>query len=311
MKLKGEPAAVAAKHKISDKHVEKLLARYRIENGHKFRLKDHDPGDTGGHLMDKDEAQTLLVGGVERLSDQQEKLYAQDQWALLCMFQAMDAAGKDGTIKHVMSGINPQGVEVTSFKSPGPEALEHDFLWRSNRALPERGRIGIFNRSYYEEVLVVRVHPEILQKQRLPKPVVGKHIWKERLESLTAYERFLTRQGTLVLKFFLHLSKDEQKRRFLSRLDEPDKNWKFSAADLAERGFWDDYQDAYEEAIRGTATPYAPWYVVPADNKWFTRLIVVAAMNKALHDLDLSYPKVSDATRGALAEARVKLETED
>jgi PPK2 family polyphosphate:nucleotide phosphotransferase len=311
MKLKGEPAAVAAKHKISDKHVEKLLARYRIENGHKFRLKDHDPGDTGGHLMDKDEAQTLLVGGVERLSDQQEKLYAQDQWALLCMFQAMDAAGKDGTIKHVMSGINPQGVEVTSFKSPGPEALEHDFLWRSNRALPERGRIGIFNRSYYEEVLVVRVHPEILQKQRLPKPVVGKHIWKERLESLTAYERFLTRQGTLVLKFFLHLSKDEQKRRFLSRLDEPDQNWTFSAADLAERGFWDDYQDAYEEAIRGTATPYAPWYVVPADNKWFTRLIVVAAMNKALHDLDLSYPKVSDATRGALAEARVKLETED
>jgi len=308
---KHEPKEVAAKYKISGKNVEKLLARYRIENGHKFRLKDHDPGDTGGHLMDKGEAQALLIGGVERLAEQQQKLYAQDQWSLLCMFQAMDAAGKDGTIKHVMSGVNPQGVEVSSFKSPGPEALEHDFLWRSNLALPERGRIGIFNRSYYEEVLVVRVHPEILQKQRLPKALVGKHIWKERLESLTAYERFLTRQGTVVLKFFLHLSKDEQKRRFLSRLDEPDKNWKFSAADLAERGYWDDYQDAYEEAIKATAAPHAPWYVVPADNKWFTRLIVVAAMYKALHDLHLEYPTVSDAQRGALDAARVKLEGED
>ena len=308
---KHDPKAVAAKHNISGKTIEKLLARYRVENGHKFRLKDHDPGDTGGHLMDKDEAHALLTGGVGRLSEHQQKLYAQDQWALLCMFQAMDAAGKDGTIKHVMSGINPQGVQVTSFKSPGPEALEHDFLWRSNRALPERGRIGIFNRSYYEEVLVVRVHPDILQKQRLPELLVGKHIWKERLESLAAYERFLTRQGTLVMKFFLHLSKDEQKRRFLSRLDEPDKNWKFSAADLAERGFWDDYQEAYEEAIKATAAPHAPWYVVPADNKWFTRLIVVAAMNKALHDLKLEYPAVSDSARGALEAARVKLEAED
>ncbi len=310
-RLKHKPEDIIAKYDVSPKHVEKLLARYRVEDGKKFRLKDQDPADTGGHLMDKHEAQALLVGGVERLSEQQEKLYAQDQWSLLCIFQAMDAAGKDGTIKHVMSGINPQGVEVTSFKQPGPEALEHDFLWRANRTLPERGRIGIFNRSYYEEVLVVRVHPEILQKQRLPTPLVGKHIWKERLESLAAYERFLTRQGTVVLKFFLHLSKEEQKRRFLSRLDESEKNWKFSAADLAERGFWDDYQDAYEAAIQATATPHAPWYVVPADNKWFTRLVVVAAMNRALRGMDLEYPKVSDAARGALEAARTKLETED
>jgi PPK2 family polyphosphate:nucleotide phosphotransferase len=308
---KHEAKEVAAKYNISAKHIEKLLARYRVENGHKFRMKDHDPGDTGGHLMSKDEAHALLIGGVERLSEMQERLYAQDQWALLCMFQAMDAAGKDGTIKHVMSGINPQGVQVSSFKAPGPEALEHDFLWRSNRALPERGRIGIFNRSYYEEVLVVRVHPEILQKQRLPKDLVTKHIWKERLESLAAYERFLTRQGTVVLKFFLHLSKDEQKRRFLSRLDEPDKNWKFSASDLAERGFWDDYQDAYEDTIRATAAPHAPWYVVPADNKWFTRLIVVAAMFDALRKLHLKYPTVSPEARGALEAARVKLESEN
>ena len=302
---------MAAKYNVSPKTIEKLLARYRVENGHKFRLKDHDPGDTGGHLMDKDEAQALLVGGVERLSEQQEKLYAQDQWALLCMFQAMDAAGKDGTIKHVMSGVNPQGVQVTSFKAPGPEALEHDFLWRSTIALPERGRIGIFNRSYYEEVLVVRVHPDILEKQRLPKPLVTKHIWKERLEAFSAYERFLARQGTVVLKFFLNLSKEEQKRRFLSRLEEPDKHWKFSTSDLAERGFWDEYQHAYDAAIRATATPDAPWYVVPADNKWFTRLIVVAAMNRALAGLDLRYPSVSKETREALEAARIKLESEN
>ncbi len=310
-RVKTESAAVAAKHNISGKHVQKLLARYRVENGHKFRLKHHDPADTGGHAMSKDEAHALLLGGVDRLSEQQERLYAQDQWSVLCLFQAMDAAGKDGTIKHVMSGINPQGVQVTSFKAPGPEALVHDFLWRSNRALPERGRIGIFNRSYYEEVLVVRVHPDILQKQQLPKELVNKHIWNERLESIAAYERFLTRQGTVVLKFFLHLSKEEQKRRFLSRLDEPEKNWKFSASDLAERGFWDDYQDAYEAAIQATALPHAPWYVVPADNKWFTRLIVVAAINDALRKLKLEYPTVDDSARGALDAARVKLESED
>jgi PPK2 family polyphosphate:nucleotide phosphotransferase len=308
---KHDPDEVAAKYNLSVKKVQKLLARYRVTDGHKFRLKDHDPGDTGGHLLSKSESHALLTGAVEVLSEQQEKLYAQDQWSVLCIFQAMDAAGKDGTIKHVMSGVNPQGVVVTSFKSPGPEALAHDFLWRANRALPERGRIGIFNRSYYEEVLVVRVHPAILEKQKLPASLVTKHIWKERLESIAAYERFLTRQGTIVLKFFLHLSKDEQKRRFLSRLDEPEKNWKFSAADMAERGFWDDYQHAYEATIKGTASPYAPWYVVPADNKWFTRLVVVAAINHALRDLDLSFPKVSDQARDALAAARVKLESEE
>jgi PPK2 family polyphosphate:nucleotide phosphotransferase len=230
---------------------------------------------------------------------------------VLCIFQALDAAGKDGTIKHVMSGVNPQGIQVTSFKAPGPEALEHDFLWRSNRALPARGRIGIFNRSYYEEVLVVHVHPKILESQRLPKSLVTKHIWKERLESIAAYEQFLVRQGTMVLKFFLHLSKEEQKRRFMSRLDEPEKNWKFSAGDLAERGFWDDYQHAYEKTIAETAAPHAPWYVVPADNKWFTRLVVVAAMNHALHGLDLAFPTVSEQARVALGTARADLEAED
>lgn len=309
--MKHEPEAVAAKYKISPQRVAKLLSRHCVEDGRQFRLKDHDPGDTGGLTMGQDEAHALLIGGVEALSEHQEKLYAQDQWALLCVLQAMDAAGKDGTIKHVMSGVNPQGVEVTSFKAPGPEALEHDFLWRSNRALPERGRIGIFNRSYYEEVLVVRVHQDILQKQHLPKKLITKHIWKERLEAIAAYERFLTGQGTVIVKFFLHLSKDEQKRRFLSRLDESEKNWKFSTSDLAERGFWDDYQNAYDEAIRATATPHAPWYVVPADNKWYSRLIVVAAMNHALRNLDLIYPKVSDEQRAALDVARAKLESED
>jgi PPK2 family polyphosphate:nucleotide phosphotransferase len=309
--LKHEPETVAAKYDISPKRIAKLLVRHRVEDGSGFRLKDHDPGDTGGYEMDKGEANALLAGGVENLSDHQEKLYAQDKWALLCIFQAMDAAGKDGTIKHVMSGVNPQGVEVTSFKAPGPEALEHDFLWRANRALPERGRIGIFNRSYYEEVLVVRVHQDILEKQRLPGELITKHIWKERLEAIEAYERFLTRQGTVVLKFFLHLSKEEQKRRFLSRLDETKKNWKFSINDLAERAYWGDYQEAYEEAIQATATANAPWYVVPADNKWYSRLVVVAAMNHALRALDLEFPKVTDDQRAALDAARAKLEAED
>jgi PPK2 family polyphosphate:nucleotide phosphotransferase len=307
---KHEPETVAAKYDISPKRVAKLLARHRVEDSSGFRLKDHNPGDTGGYMMDKDEADALLAGGVENLSDHQEKLYAQEQWALLCIIQAMDAAGKDGTIKHVMSGLNPQGVEVTSFKAPGPEALEHDFLWRANHALPERGRIGIFNRSYYEEVLVVRVHQDILEKQRLPGKLITKHIWKERLGVIEAYERFLTRQGTVVVKFFLHLSKDEQKRRFLSRLDETEKNWKFSINDLAERAFWDDYQVAYEEAIQATATPHAPWYVVPADNKWYSRLVVVAAMNHALRALDLEFPKVTDDQRATLDAARAKLEAD-
>jgi len=305
-----KPAAKPAAHDLSPKRLAKLLARHRVEDGRGFRLKDHDPADTGGRMIDKQDGHALLTNGVQALEDYQEKLYAQDEWALLCVLQAMDAAGKDGTIKHVMSGVNPQGVQVTSFKTPGPQELEHDFLWRCNNALPQRGRIGIFNRSYYEEVLVVRVHQTILQKQRLPKQLITKHIWKERLEAIAAYERFLTQQGTLVLKFFLHVSKEEQKRRFLSRLDEPEKNWKFSTSDLAEREYWDDYQEAYEEAIRATATSYAPWYVVPADNKWYSRVVVVEAINHGLRSLDLTFPKVSDEQRAALAVARGKLEKE-
>jgi PPK2 family polyphosphate:nucleotide phosphotransferase len=252
----------------------------------------------------------LLEAGTAALAAHQEKLYAQDRWSVLCVFQAMDAAGKDGTIKHVMSGINPQGVQVTSFKHPSAEELDHTYFWRCFKALPERGRIGIFNRSHYEEVLVVRVHPKILDKQRLPAELVGKRIWKERLESIAAMEEYLARQGTVILKFFLHLSKDEQKKRFLARLDEPEKNWKFSASDLAERAYWDDYMTAYEEAIAATATPDAPWFVVPADNKWFTRLVVVATMNEALSQLDLAFPEVTNEQRTALAAARTKLESE-
>lgn len=297
-------------YKVSRKEIRALIDRYRVTDGKKFRLKDHDPGDTGGHQMSRVQARDLLEAGTAALAAHQEKLYAQDRWSVLCVFQAMDAAGKDGTIKHVMSGINPQGVQVTSFKAPGPEDLDHDFLWRIWRALPERGRIGIFNRSHYEEVLVVRVHPKILDKQRLPAELVGKRIWKERLESIAAMEEYLARQGTVILKFFLHLSKDEQKKRFLARLDEPEKNWKFSASDLAERAYWDDYMTAYEEAIAATATPDAPWFVVPADNKWFTRLVVVATMNEALSQLDLAFPEVTNEQRTALAAARTKLESE-
>lgn len=303
--------ALQKEHDLSPKNIRKLLARYRIEKGDKFRLRDHDPGDTGGRLINKEDAGLLLAHGVQRLSDQQEKLYAQDQWSMLCILQAMDAAGKDGTIKHVMSGVNPQGVHITSFKVPGPQALAHDFLWRANVALPERGMIGIFNRSYYEEVLVVRVHPDLLIPQRLPDAVKSKHIWKERLEAISAYERYLSRQGTVVLKFFLNLSPEEQKRRFLSRLEEPEKNWKFNFGDVAERRHWEDYQCCYEAVIRATATPFAPWYVVPADNKWFSRLVVVEAINESLRQLDLKFPKVSAEERERFAAARGELEAND
>jgi PPK2 family polyphosphate:nucleotide phosphotransferase len=303
-------AGSEALYKVSRKQIRAVVDRYRVTDGKKFRLKDYDPGDTAGHLMSREQARALLEGGTDNLAVSQEKLYAENRWSLLCVFQAMDAAGKDGTIKHVMSGVNPQGVQVTSFKAPGPEDLDHDFLWRIWRALPERGRIGIFNRSHYEEVLVVRVHPDILDKQRLPTALVGKRIWKERLRSIASMEDYLAGQGTVVLKFFLHVSKDEQKKRFLARLDEPEKNWKFSAGDLAERGYWDDYMTAYEDAIAATATPRAPWFVVPADNKWFTRLVVVAAMNDALNRLDLAFPDVTDEQRAALATAREKLESE-
>ncbi|WP_431303083.1 polyphosphate kinase 2 family protein [Sediminicoccus sp. BL-A-41-H5] len=290
-----------------DIDVEKILARYRVEDGKGFRLKKHDPGDTAGLKLDKKDAAELLQYGVDRLSAQQDMLYAQDRWSVLCLFQAMDAAGKDGTIKHVFSGLNPQGCHVVSFKQPGPVELDHDFLWRHVNALPTRGQIGIHNRSWYEEVLVARVHPRVLAGQKLPEALVTKHIWDERLEDIAGFERYLARQGVVVLKFFLNISKAEQKKRFLARLDEPEKNWKFSASDVAERRHWDAYMDAYERAIRATAKPHSPWYVVPADNKWFTRLIVVAAMNRALAKLKLHYPAVTEAQRAALAEARAAL----
>ena len=301
---------VAATLNISRKQVSALLDRHRVTQGKGFKLKDHDPTDTAGHILSKQQAEALLPIGVERLAALQEKLYANDRWSMLCVFQAMDAAGKDGTIKHVMSGVNPQGVQVTSFKVPGPEELAHHFLWRAARALPVRGHIGIFNRGHYEEVLVVRVHPDILERERLPPELVGKKIWDERLEAIAAFERYLARQGTVVLKFFLNISKQEQKRRFLERLDEPGKHWKFSSADLAERGYWDDYQAAYQEAIAATAAPHAPWFVVPADNKWFTRLVVVAAMIEALDGLDLKIPEISAEEQAALQAARRKLEAE-
>jgi PPK2 family polyphosphate:nucleotide phosphotransferase len=284
-----------------------LSDRYRIGAGKKFRLSDIKPSENGGKKL-KRESKALLEAGIARLAAAQKKLYAQDRWALLLIFQAMDAAGKDGTIQHVMSGVNPQGVQVYSFKAPSSEELDHDFLWRTNRCIPERGRIGIFNRSYYEETLVVRVHPEYLGAQRLPQPLVSKKIWKERFEDINGLERYLTRNGIVVLKFFLHVSKAEQRRRFLSRLNDPTKNWKFSAADIAERGSWSDYMDAYEDMIRHTATPHAPWFVVPADNKWFTRLVVAEAIANALADLDLRFPEVSPAKRKELATARVALE---
>ncbi len=292
------------------KDVAPLLEKYRVSNGRDFRLKHYSPDDQGGKSLDKGAADALLADGVARLSALQTRLYAQDRWAFLASFQAMDAAGKDGTIKHVMTGINPQGVQVTSFKQPGPEALDHDYMWRIHANVPERGRIGIFNRSHYEEVLVCRVHPELIDKQMLPDAVRGKKFWKHRLEDICAFETYLARQGVAQVKFFLHLSKDEQKRRFLSRIDTPDKNWKFSAADLKERSYWEAYQDAYEEAIAATATPHAPWYIVPADHKWFTHLIVVEAMIDRLTELDLKAPVAPPAQVAELEAARAALEAE-
>jgi PPK2 family polyphosphate:nucleotide phosphotransferase len=289
--------------------IRKFVKPYRVDDGRKFRLKDHDPADSNG-LDSKEKAEKLLAKGVGRLAELQDKLYAQDKWAVLLIFQAMDAAGKDGAIKHVMSGINPQGCQVYSFKSPTSEELDHDFLWRTAKSLPERGRIGIFNRSYYEEVLVVRVHPEFLEKQKLPNQLITKRVWKERYEEIAAHERYLARNGVVVLKFFLNVSKAEQKKRFLERLDRPEKNWKFSAADARERQHWDEYMAAYEALIRETAAPHAPWIVVPADKKWFARLVVAAAVADAMEKLDLEYPKVSDAQKKELAAARKVLESE-
>ncbi len=287
----------------------RLAELFRVSKGKHFQLKDVDPNDTLEFTKDADKsrAKEALTTGVAAMAELQDKLYAQDKWALLLIFQAMDAAGKDGAIKHVMSGVNPQGCQVFSFKSPSSEDLDHDYLWRCMKSLPNRGHIGIFNRSYYEEVLAVRVHPEFLAKQRVPPQLVGKEIWSERFEDIRNFEQYLARNGVVVRKFFLHVSKKEQKRRFLERIDDPMKNWKFSSSDTAERDFWDKYMEAYEEMIRETATKHAPWYVVPADNKWFTRVIVGAAVVDALADLDLAYPKVGEDKLKELATAKSKL----
>ncbi|MGE5234752.1 MAG: polyphosphate kinase 2 family protein [Acidobacteriota bacterium] len=293
------------------KKAHRLTDPYRVTDGATFRLKGWDPDDTGDlEAEDKPAAVELLHTGVEALASLQDMLYAQDRWSLLLIFQAMDAAGKDSAIKHVMSGINPQGCQVASFKAPSAEDLDHDYLWRCQRHLPERGRIGIFNRSYYEEVLVVRVHAELLARQKLPSAVVGAQIWKQRCQDIRLFERYLTRNGTVVRKFFLNVSRKEQRKRFLERIETPAKNWKFSSADVAERGFWKDYMAAYEEMIQRTASDEAPWYVVPADNKWYTRLIVAAAVVDALASLDLRYPKVSPAQRKELATAKKSLLSE-
>jgi len=294
--------------------VARSLARtaesYRVAPGKRFRIASCDPADAGGLDISKKKANAMLAAGVEKLSDLQTRLYAQDRWSLLLVFQAMDAAGKDSTIKHVMSGINPQGCQVVAYKAPSSQELDHDFLWRCARDLPERGRIGIFNRSHYEEVLVVRVHSKILAGQHLPPALVGKDIWKQRYESINDFERHLAVNGTRILKFFLNVSKEEQRKRFLERLDVPEKNWKFSLGDVLERGFWNDYMRAYEDAISATSTEWAPWYAVPADHKWFTRLVVAQVVVDTLEKLGLEYPKVDAKRKMELAEARKALEKE-
>ena len=280
--------------------------RFRVRPGGAVNLRREDPADTRP-FKDKHKAAGQLDRDIARLVSLQEKMYAQDRWSILLIFQAMDAAGKDSAIKHVMSGLNPQGTQVFSFKRPSDEELDHDYLWRTTRCLPERGRIGIFNRSYYEEVLVVRVHPEILERQKVPRSLLTRRVWSERFEDINAFERYLSRNGTLIRKFFLHVSKEEQRRRFLARLDEPAKNWKFEAADLSERDRWDDYRKAYEQTLSKTSTEEAPWYVVPADHKWFARLVIARLVVEALESLDLRFPKPSQANLDALAEARRRL----
>jgi len=294
------------------KQARKYSEPFCVTNGKKFRLKDVDPADTLDFESDeKPKAQEALAAGVEVLAELQEKLWAQDRWAVLIIFQAMDAAGKDGAIKHVMSGVNAQGCEVTSFKAPSAEELDHDFLWRCAKRLPERGRIGIFNRSYYEETLVVRVHQNFLAGQKLPENLKTKNIWKRRFRDITHFERYLTHNGILVLKFFLHVSKEEQQKRFLERIDDASKNWKFSLNDVREREHWDDYMDAYEQTIRQTASKYAPWYVVPADNKWFTRLVVAAAIVENMSALDLEFPKLDKEQLEALQAAKQSLAADE
>ena len=290
----------------------KLSRPYRVEHGKRFRLDDVDPRDHGAFTSeDKDQAQEALKLGTTAIAELQDKLYAQDRWAVLLVFQAIDAAGKDSAIKHVMSGVNPQGCQVYSFKAPSSEDLDHDFMWRSYKALPERGRIGIFNRSYYEELVVVRVHKEMLERQKVPRELLEiDGLWKQRSQDICNFEDYLTRNGTLVRKFFLHVSHKEQGKRFRERLDRPEKNWKFSAADLRERDYWKQYQEAYEDMIRRTATPAAPWYVVPADHKWFTRIVVAAAIVDGLASLDLAYPEVSAAQQAEIAQAKKALDVE-
>jgi PPK2 family polyphosphate:nucleotide phosphotransferase len=288
------------------KKAPKLADAFEVRQGNSFRLKDYDPGDVRG-MRSRQKADLLLQQSIALLQEMQEKLYAQDEWSLLLIFQAMDAAGKDSLIKHVMSGVNPQACEVASFKTPSAEELDHDYMWRSVRRLPERGKIGIFNRSYYEEVLVVRVHQDLLAKQHLPPELVTKKIWKERFEDICNFEKYLARNGTVIRKFFLHLSREEQKRRFLARLDEPEKNWKFSEADVREREHWDEYMQAYEDMVRHTATPEAPWYVVPADHKWFTHIVVSSVIIETLKSLDLAFPKVDKERRKELETARKAL----
>ncbi len=287
----------------------KLAAPFCVTNGEKFRLKDFDPAETRG-VKSKSHAEKLLKESSECASEMQERLYAQDKWALLLIFQGMDAAGKDGAVKHVMSGVNPQGCDVFSFKEPTNDELDHDFLWRCHKVVPERGKIGIFNRSYYEEVLVARVHPTVLEKEKLPEKLITKHIWDERYEDINAFERYLTRNGVMIRKFYLHISKEEQRQRFLSRLDDSKKNWKFSMDDIKERGFWKDYKEAYDEMVQKTATKHAPWYVVPADNKWFARLIVAAGIVEALSELDLKFPDVDKKKKKELDGIREALEEE-
>ena len=290
------------------KRSKRFAVPFRVSKAKGFRLKNFDPGYTLDlEAEDKPRAKEALANGIVTLTELQDRLYAQDRWAVLLIFQAMDAAGKDGAIKHVLSGVNPQGCQVYSFKAPSSEDLDHDFLWRCMKCLPERGRIGIFNRSYYEETLVVRVHPELLKSQKLPSELSKKDIWNGRFKDIRNFESYLARNGVLILKFFLHLSKDEQKKRFLARLDNPNKNWKFSPNDAKERAHWDDYMDAYEDMIRNTATDYAPWYVVPADNKWFTRVVVAAAVIDGLASLGLAYPKVGKAKLKELEAVRQEL----
>jgi PPK2 family polyphosphate:nucleotide phosphotransferase len=285
----------------------KLADPYRIDNGKKFRLKDFDPASTG-HFRSKEHAQELLDQGKAELAELQDKLYAHNRWGVLVILQAMDAAGKDGVIEHVMSGVNPQGCQVFSFKAPSSDDLSHDFMWRTTKCLPQRGHIGIFNRSYYEEVLVVRVHPEVLKNERIPDPLLSKDVWEQRFQDMHNFETYLSHNGIVVRKFFLHLSKKEQKRRFLARLDAPEKNWKFSLADVRERQCWDDYMTAYEEMIAATSSKHAPWYVVPADNKWYTRLVVAAAIVDTLKDLKVKYPDVGPEVRKQLVAAKRELE---